>query len=49
MIYAAKAMAMSALDVIGDPELLESAKEEHRRRLGGEVYRCAIPADVQPR
>jgi aminobenzoyl-glutamate utilization protein B len=49
MVYAAKAMAMSALDMICDSELLESAKEEHCRRRGGEVYRCAIPADVKPR
>jgi aminobenzoyl-glutamate utilization protein B len=49
LIYAGKAMAMSALDTIDDPELIERAKEEHKTRLRGETYKCAIPAEVKPR
>jgi aminobenzoyl-glutamate utilization protein B len=49
MIYAAKVIAMTALDVIDDAEILESAKNEHLKRLNGEKYRCAIPEGVTPR
>lgn len=49
MLYAAKAMAMTALDVIHDPETLKKAKDEHVKRRDGEEYHCAIPADVKPR
>ncbi|MDR1019384.1 MAG: amidohydrolase [Synergistaceae bacterium] len=49
LIYAGKAMAMTALDVIDDPSIAEKAKQEHLERLGGETYNCAIPKDVTPR
>ena len=49
MIYAAKAMAMTALDVIDDAEILKNAKGEHLKRLNGGKYSCAIPKDVIPR
>ncbi|MDR1483067.1 MAG: amidohydrolase [Synergistaceae bacterium] len=48
LIYAGKVMAMTALDVICDPEIAARAKEEHLERLGGERYVCAIPEDVKP-
>lgn len=49
MLYAAKAMAMTALDAIRDPELVRRATEEHADRREGEPYRCPIPNDVKPR
>ncbi|MDR0617123.1 MAG: amidohydrolase [Synergistaceae bacterium] len=49
MIYAAKAMAMTALDAIDDAEILKNAKGEHQKRLNGGKYSCAIPKDVIPR
>ena len=49
LIYAGKAMAMTALDVIDDPSIAEKARQEHLERLGGERYKCAIPKDVTPR
>jgi len=49
MLQAGKALAMSALDVIESPELLEKAKAEFLGRLGGETYKCAIPEDVVPK
>jgi aminobenzoyl-glutamate utilization protein B len=38
LIFAAKTMAGAALDLIADPKLLEKAKEEHKRRMGKNVY-----------
>ena len=38
LIFAAKTMAGAALDLIADPRLLEKAKEEHRHRLGKNIY-----------
>jgi aminobenzoyl-glutamate utilization protein B len=49
MIYAAKAMAMTALDAIEDPDIVARAHDEFDRRLGGIPYNCAIPANVKPR
>jgi len=49
MLQAGKAMAMSALDVLENPELIVKAKEEWLRRLGGETYKCAIPENVSPK
>jgi aminobenzoyl-glutamate utilization protein B len=49
ILYAGKAMAMTALDAIADPELLANAKREHESRIGGEKYNCAIPMEVTPR
>jgi len=48
LIFAAKTMAGAALDLITDARLLEKAKEEHRERLRGRTYKCAIPEDIQP-
>ena len=48
LIFAAKTMAASALDLFTDPELLEKAKKEHEGRLAGREYECAIPEDVEP-
>ena len=48
MLYAAKVMAASAIDALGDPELVRRAKEELRRRTQGQPYRSPIPAEVDP-
>lgn len=48
MIYAAKVMAMTALDLIENPETIKEAKEELNTRLGGEKYKNYIPLDVKP-
>jgi aminobenzoyl-glutamate utilization protein B len=49
MIHAAKALAMTAVDLWEKPELLEAAKAEFKESTGGKPYVCPIPADVQPR
>lgn len=47
LVYAAKAMAGTAVDLIGDPSLLQSAKEDHRRRTARMPYESPIPIDVK--
>ena len=49
VLHAAKVMAMSALDVLENPSLLEKALAEWKTSLGGETYQCAIPANVVPK
>ncbi len=49
MLYAGKVIAATAIELIEQPALIEKAKAEHKLRLGGESYRCAIPKDVRPR
>lgn len=49
MLYAAKAMAGLAVELIRDDALLAAAKAEHRERVGKDGYRCPIPAGVKPR
>lgn len=48
MIYAAKVMALTALDLLESPETIKEAKEEFVERLGGEEYQNYIPLDVKP-
>ena len=38
----------SAKTLIGDPALLEKAREENRRRTGGRKYECPLPPEVLP-
>ncbi len=48
LIYAAKVMAMTALDLLESSETIEEAKKEFNTRLGGESYKNYIPMDVKP-
>ena len=48
LVYAAKAMAGTAVDLLTDPALLERAKADHRARLARTPYTSPIPADVKP-
>ncbi len=48
MLSAAKAIAMTAYDLLKDPELLAAAKAEHVKNLGGKTYRNPVPLTVQP-
>lgn len=49
LLFAAKAMAATGLDLIEQPQQLTAAKKELKQRLDGESYRCPIPAGVQPK
>jgi len=49
LLYAGKTLAMTALDIIQNPELLTKAKAEWKKRIAGTAYKCQIPADVMPK
>ena len=46
MTLAARAMALCALKVIEDPEILKKANEEFEKMMGGKKYVCPIPKDL---
>lgn len=46
MLFAAAAMAETAIRCIENPNLIEQAKEELAQRLSGEVYETLIPQEV---
>ncbi|MGI6357157.1 MAG: M20 family metallopeptidase [Bacillota bacterium] len=48
MLFAAKAMAGTALDLHQNPDVLEAAKQELRELTGPEGYVCPIPEGVNP-
>ncbi len=48
MILAAKTLATTAMDVLGDPDLVRRAQAEHAERTTGRPYRCPIPETVVP-
>jgi aminobenzoyl-glutamate utilization protein B len=48
LIFAAKTLAGSALDLIADPSLIEKAKEEQVGRLKGQTYKSPIPDELGP-
>jgi len=48
MLYAGKIMAATAVQLLLQPELLQSARNELNERLDGQPYQCPIPAEVQP-
>lgn len=49
MLMAGKMIAMTALDALLDPQLIEKAKAEHQQKLAGKTYQSPIPADVFPK
>lgn len=48
LLTAGRVIAMSALDLIENPELVEKAKQEHKRTLGSTHYESALPKDRKP-
>lgn len=47
MLYAGKALALAAVQLMEDPAILEQAKKEHLEKTGG-IYEPALPPDVMP-
>ncbi len=45
---AGKVIAMSAVDLIQNPELLNKAKEEHIKNLNGQTYKSVMPDYCKP-
>ena len=48
MLLASKVMALAALEIFKNPELIKKAKEELKEKLQGEEYKCPIPKGVKP-
>lgn len=48
MLYAAKALAATAIDLLENHEIVANAKAELKERLDGEKYICPIPEDITP-
>ena len=48
MLYAAKVLAGSTVDIFSDTSILDKAKEEYITRLDGDEYVCPIEKDAVP-
>ena len=48
MLYAGKALALAAIRLMENPELLAAARAEHRQKTGGR-YEPVLPPDVKPK
>jgi len=48
LVYAAKVMAATALDLLTSKDILRRAKEEHKKRLRGRKYKSPIPPELKP-
>lgn len=48
LVYAAKVMASTVIDLLTKKESLVKAKDEYRRRISGRKYQAPIPQDHKP-
>jgi aminobenzoyl-glutamate utilization protein B len=48
MVYAAKAMAMTMLDLYENPKMVEKISQEYKERKGDEIYKAMIPEGPPP-
>jgi aminobenzoyl-glutamate utilization protein B len=48
LIFAAKVMAATVIDLLTNSDALAKAKEEHRQRIGNKKYKSPIPPDHKP-
>ena len=48
MVVAAKALALTGLDLFTDPALVQAAKADFAKQTAGKSYYTAIPADQKP-
>ena len=48
MVVAAKAIALTGLDLFTDPALVQAAKADFAKQTAGKSYYTAIPADQKP-
>lgn len=45
---ASNVIAMTALDFLTDEKLLQKAKDDFKKMMGDETYRCPLPKDLKP-
>jgi aminobenzoyl-glutamate utilization protein B len=48
LIFSAKVMAATAMDLLTKKAALDKAKEEHRQRIGNKTYKSSVPYDHKP-
>lgn len=48
LVAAAKIMALTAAEVLENPEMIKEIKQNHINKLDGQEYICPIPKDVIP-
>ena len=48
MVVAAKAIALTGLDLLTDPNLVQAAKDDFKKQTTRRSYYTAIPADQKP-
>jgi aminobenzoyl-glutamate utilization protein B len=48
LLFAAKVIATSSIDLLTKPELLKKAKEEQAKRTMGKMYKSPLPKDAKP-
>jgi len=48
LIFAAKVMATTIIDLLADKNLLKQAKKEHKERIRGQTYTSPLPQDYNP-
>jgi aminobenzoyl-glutamate utilization protein B len=48
LIFSAKVMAATALDLLTDEKVLNKAVKEFKQRIGSRKYKSPIPADSKP-
>jgi aminobenzoyl-glutamate utilization protein B len=48
LIFAAKVLAATAIDLLTNEDALDKAREEHQQRMGNKKYRSPIPPDHKP-
>ena len=48
MLVAAKVLAASGVDLLGDPATVAAAKADFQKATGGKPYQSPLPADAKP-
>jgi aminobenzoyl-glutamate utilization protein B len=48
LIQGAKIIALTAADILENPQLVAEARAEYRQRLADESYGCPIPPEIRP-
>jgi len=48
MIYAARVLALTALDLLFEPQIVQAAHKEFERATGGKLYEPPLPEGTQP-
>lgn len=48
MVVAAKTLALSTMDLMNDPKLIEDARKSFEKRKGTAIYRSRLPDDQKP-